>query len=599
MAKYLPPEGYILDETTGLYVSETKITDISGNTMTMVMTFDADTGEFKQKMAEPAVAEPEEPAVAEPEAPVVEPGTQGGLKPPPPIPAAMINPAAPPVRLQSQPATPAPQLQSPSAIPAPPPLPAALQSGTPVQAVPVRQAPPPPPIPAAMTKQAPPPPPVQSPVQQPPVQSALPVQQLSTVQQQRPPQGYNQYAQPNHYMQPNNFVQPAPKKKGKGGAIAVIVIAACLVLGLGVFAVIKFTGNKVGTDGGFAGLFNKIDRDSTTTVSSSSTSADTDKKTADTRTNTDTVNTDEYGINQGLIEILVHDDKEADFVFHGDKANGTDLRWLSFFTGKYLITAFDSDNDDIKEIQEVGIYMQNGSDYKYVGHAEYYIDGDDFVICADSLIVPDLDFTRLSSWGKLDYGYYDGTEFSAECDMNKYAKNGSYSFSKGVKSDEQKAADLFGGTGYATEDEYYEQEYYDSGYSNDYYEEEYYEGPKLTNVTVPASHYCGIFYCDDFDTFDRASAPTIALYENGTFEIYANFMEGFCSYCGEFSVEQKGSDIYVNLFNYDALNGVPTTATIKFSANDPDYLWFLDPGFGVMGYRFGDGPFGFYRDMRG
>ena len=165
MAKYLPPEGYILDETTGLYVSETKITDISGNTMTMVMTFDAETGEFKQKMAEPAateapaeeaeesdvqfeepVAEPEEPIVeveepvAEVEAPVVESEAQGGLKPPPPIPAAMINPAAPPARLQPQPVTPAPQLQSQPAIPAPPPLPAALQSGTPVQAAPVRQA---------------------------------------------------------------------------------------------------------------------------------------------------------------------------------------------------------------------------------------------------------------------------------------------------------------------------------------------------------------------------------------------------------------------------------------------------------------------------
>ncbi len=567
MAKYLPPEGYILDETTGLYVNETKITDISGNTMTMVMTFNADTGEFKQKMAEPAVAEPEEPVeeleapiveveepVAEPEATIVEPKAQGGLKPPPPIPAAMINPAAPPARLQPQPAPQPRPVAQPQPQPAPQPQP---------QPQPVAH-----PRPVAQPQPAPQPRPV-------PQQQPQPMPQSQSV----PQPAYNPY-----------MYYGKPAKKSKGGLIAALIIAACLVLGIVIIlGVIIFKGRR----GVFSVISNRIGTENSTSATSASTNT-----SADIKQGNNEPERDEYGIPIGLIEIFVKNDEEADFVFHGDKAQGTDLRWLSFFTGEYLITAFDSDNDDIKEIQEVGIYMKSDNDYKYVGHAEYYIDGNDFVICADSLIVPDLDFTRLSSWGKLDYGYYDGTEFNAQCNMKKYVKSGSYDFSPGIKSDEQKPADLFGGTDYATEDEYYQDVYSGNEYT-DYYEDEYYEGPQLTNVTVPASHYCGIFYCDDFDTFDRASAPTIALYENGTFEIYANFMEGFCSYYGEFSVEQKGSDIYVNLFNYDALNGVPTTATIKFSANDPDYLWFLDPGFGVMGYRFGDGPFGFYRDMRG
>ena len=545
MAKYLPPEGYILDETTGLYVSETKVTDVSGNTMTMVMTFDAETGEFKQKTEEPVA--PEEP-VAEPEEPVVEPKPQGGLKPPPPIPAAMINPAAPPERLQPQPAPQPRPVAQPQPQPAPQPQPV-------VQPQPQPQ---PAPQPRPVPQQQPQPMPQSQPVPQP---------------------AYNPY-----------MYYGKPAKKSKGGLITALIIAACLVLGIVIIlGVIIFKGRR----GDFSVISNRIGTENSTSATSASTNT-----SADIKQSNNEPERDEYGIPIGLIEIFVKNDEEADFVFHGDKALGTDLRWLSFFTGEYLITAFDSDNDDIKDIQEVGIYMKSDNDYKYVGHAEYYIDGNDFVICADSLIVPDLDFTKLSSWGKLDYGYYDGTEFNAQCNMKKYVKSGSYDFSPGIKSDEQKPADLFGGMDYATEDEYYQDVYSGNEYT-DYYEDEYYEGPQLTNVTVPASHYCGIFYCDDFDTFDRASAPTIALYENGSFEIYANFMEGFCSYYGEFSVEQTGSDIYVHLFNYDALNGVPTTATIKFSANDPDYLWFLDQGFGVMGYRFGDGPFGFYRDTRG
>ena len=425
MAKYLPPEGYILDETTGLYVSETKVTDVSGNTLTMVMTFDAETGEFKQKTEEPVA--PEEP-VAEPEEPVVEPKPQGGLKPPPPIPAAMINPAAPPERLQPQPAPQPRPVAQPQPVVQPQPQP---------QPQPVAQ-----PRPVAQ--------PQPQPAQQP---RPVPQQQPQPMPQSQPvPQpAYNPY-----------MYYGKPAKKKKGGLIAALIIAACLVLGIVIIlGVIIFKGRR----GDFSVISNRIGTENSTSATSASTNT-----SADIKQSNNEPERDEYGIPIGLIEIFVKNDEEADFVFHGDKAQGTDLRWLSFFTGEYLITAFDSDNDDIKDIQEVGIYMKSDNDYKYVGHAEYYIDGNDFVICADSLIVPDLDFTKLSSWGKLDYGYYDGTEFNAQCNMKKYVKSGSYDFSPGIKSDEQKPADLFGGTDYATEDEYYQDVYSGNEYT-DYYED--------------------------------------------------------------------------------------------------------------------------------
>ena len=125
--------------------------------------------------------------------------------------------------------------------------------------------------------------------------------------------------------------------------------------------------------------------------------------------------------------------------------------------------------------------------------------------------------------------------------------------------------------------------------------EDYSEAPK-GSAGVP-NYYLGIWMDGDFN-FDRASAPTMAFYENGVFEINANFLEGFCNYCGEFDVERKGSEIYLHLHDYGTANGAPATATVKFSDSNPDTCYLMDEGFGMMNYEH-TAPYEFYRDTRG
>jgi hypothetical protein len=156
------------------------------------------------------------------------------------------------------------------------------------------------------------------------------------------------------------------------------------------------------------------------------------------------------------------------------------------------------------------------------------------------------------------------------------------------KKEKQKPADLFGGlnTGTYSEDEAAMMEAAGEDYS---------EAPK-GSAGVP-NYYLGIWMDGDFN-FDRASAPTMAFYENGVFEINANFLEGFCNYCGEFDVERKGSEIYLHLHDYGTANGAPATATVKFSDSNPDTCYLMDEGFGMMNYEH-TAPYEFYRDTRG
>ena len=48
MSKYNPPEGYLLDQNSGLYYTQVIAEDESGNKSQVVTWFNADTGEYRQ-----------------------------------------------------------------------------------------------------------------------------------------------------------------------------------------------------------------------------------------------------------------------------------------------------------------------------------------------------------------------------------------------------------------------------------------------------------------------------------------------------------------------------------------------------------------------
>ena len=99
------------------------------------------------------------------------------------------------------------------------------------------------------------------------------------------------------------------------------------------------------------------------------------------------------------------------------------------------------------------------------------------------------------------------------------------------------------------------------------------------------------FYIAKFATTDPnlqgSSATTIQFYENGTFNLHVNFLEGFCDYNGNYSVQDNGYGVDISLYGYDPKNGVPSTATVSIDYQRVEYLYFLDEGFGMMGYDYG------------
>ena len=118
------------------------------------------------------------------------------------------------------------------------------------------------------------------------------------------------------------------------------------------------------------------------------------------------------------------------------------------------------------------------------------------------------------------------------------------------------------------------------------YEEDYAEG-----------QYLGNFIDADID-IPRAFAPVLVFKSDYKFEMMLNFNEGTNMYYGEYYVDSDASTgkTLLHLHGYDTANGIPATATVRFSNNNYDYCEFLDDGFGLMGYS--GAPYGFYRDMR-
>lgn len=182
--------------------------------------------------------------------------------------------------------------------------------------------------------------------------------------------------------------------------------------------------------------------------------------------------------------------------------------------------------------------------------------------------------------------YWDEEHFDTDMYVDVEEPYHSASMDKD-KKEKQKPADLFGGLNKGSSSS-------DEAAMTEAAGEDYSEAPK-GSAGVP-NYYLGIWMDGDFN-FDRASAPTMAFYENGVFEINANFLEGFCNYCGEYDVERKGSEIYLHLHDYGTANGAPATATVKFSDSNPDICYLMDEGFGMMNYEH-TAPYEFYRDTR-
>lgn len=118
-----------------------------------------------------------------------------------------------------------------------------------------------------------------------------------------------------------------------------------------------------------------------------------------------------------------------------------------------------------------------------------------------------------------------------------------------------------------------------------------YSGEYLVNYIV------GVYLAGDVD-IPRAFAPTIELRQDKTFTLWLNFSEGMQSFEGTFTLSEKMfemDDLCVYLTLNETYGMVPQTATILFDSS-PDYCYFMDEGFGLMGYR--DAPYDFYRDER-
>ncbi|MCR4656701.1 MAG: hypothetical protein K5770_10795 [Lachnospiraceae bacterium] len=125
------------------------------------------------------------------------------------------------------------------------------------------------------------------------------------------------------------------------------------------------------------------------------------------------------------------------------------------------------------------------------------------------------------------------------------------------------------------------EEIYEEGY-----EEEYDEG-----------QYLGTFIDADFDIV-RAFAPVLVFKQDYKFEMMLNFNDTNTMYYGEYYVESNAEtgETNISLHDYGTENGIPANAVVQFRNNDFDYCYFMDEGFGLMGYS--GSPYGFYRDTR-
>ena len=142
-------------------------------------------------------------------------------------------------------------------------------------------------------------------------------------------------------------------------------------------------------------------------------------------------------------------------------------------------------------------------------------------------------------------------------------------------------------------------EEYDSVYSSDYAEETAEEVAEEDVMETSDSNkpYLGMFIDADFD-IPRAFAPVLYFKDNSQFEMMLNFTEGTQMYYGQYSVEDYSDAgiIYLNLYGYEQYNGIPSEAKVMFNTDNYNTCWFMNDGFGLMGYS---GPsYEFYRDTR-
>ena len=84
----------------------------------------------------------------------------------------------------------------------------------------------------------------------------------------------------------------------------------------------------------------------------------------------------------------------------------------------------------------------------------------------------------------------------------------------------------------------------------------------------------------------EGAEPVISINGNGKMDMTLNFGEGFNSYKCIYETSGKEHEmddlyVYVTVLNPD--NGIPSHCTLVFS-DSPDYFYFLDEGFGIMGY---------------
>ena len=146
------------------------------------------------------------------------------------------------------------------------------------------------------------------------------------------------------------------------------------------------------------------------------------------------------------------------------------------------------------------------------------------------------------------------------------------------KKEKQKPADLFGGLNT-----------YESDYSDD-------EKMEIAAGNYGDSDYVPC-YLHKFATTDPNlpgdAATTIEFYENGSFYMHVNFLEGFNDYGGEYKVVENGYGVDIYLSDYGTQNGVPATSTFCIDYQRAEYGYFLEEGFGCMGY--GGAPYEFKR----
>ena len=129
-------------------------------------------------------------------------------------------------------------------------------------------------------------------------------------------------------------------------------------------------------------------------------------------------------------------------------------------------------------------------------------------------------------------------------------------------------------------------------YETEYYDEEYVGSSYADDDSAKA--IVGI-YADIEEYMDGFYAPVIEFYEDGVFYINLNFAEWMNSYEGTYttSVSSNG-DVNVYLTFKNPSNGIPSTATVCFYREDDfERCYFLDEGFGLMGYN--DCPYCFER----